>query len=298
LHALIDLTGAEDVSNRLRTTSCTRFLILGTVTALILGQTAPAWAWGHNGHRIVAKFASTRLNSKARVAIHDLLEDGEDIADASTYPDEHKTKTDAAWHFVNLPLKETAYKDEFCDSGTGCVVQKIEDFRRVLSDPKTDQSDKRRALRFLVHLVGDIHQPLHVADNHDRGGNGLHVDFFRRSTNLHAVWDEGMLMFDPSNDREEFGKRVDEGAWVTRLDKLATEERVKEWSKATQPSDWATESLIHAKAAYLAPKTGLMIKPGDRLDDDYEATHLPVVEKRLAQAGVRLADILNETIGK
>ncbi len=110
---------------------------------LLLSQSAPAWAWGHNGHRIIAKFASTRLNSKALVAIHDLLEDDEDIADASTWPDEHRTPSDAPWHFVNVPLSENAYKDDFCDSDKSCVVEKIGDFRKILADTNADEMDRR-----------------------------------------------------------------------------------------------------------------------------------------------------------
>ncbi len=265
-----------------------------TVVFLILAQTIPAWGWGHDGHRIIAKFAGTRLSTKARVAIHDLLEDGEDIADASTYPDEHKTPTDAPWHFVNVPIDKDAYTDEFCDDQKGCVVKKIEEFRQVLKDPMASDLNKRTALRFVIHLVGDVHQPLHVADNNDRGGNNVHVTQFRRGTNLHAVWDEGLLMHDPDNDRDDLGRKVDEGAWVTRLDKFTTDALAKQWLAVTKPSDWATESLVQAKVAYQNPQTGKMIEAGDRLDDAYEGVGLPIVKLRLAQAGIRLADILND----
>jgi hypothetical protein len=280
-----------------------RVYVSGSITAttvafLVLAQTIPAWGWGHNGHRIVAKFAGTRLSTKARVALHDLLEDGEDIADASTWPDEHKTPSDAPWHFVNVPLEQDAYKDEFCDPTKSCVVKKIDEFRLVLKDPMADELDKRRALRFLIHLVGDIHQPLHVADNSDRGGNSLHVILFRRGTNLHAVWDEGLLMFNPDNDRDDLGRRIDEGSWVKRLDKFTTDEMAKKWLAVTKPSDWATESLVKAKVAYQNPRTGKIFEAGDHIDDMYEGVGLKIIEERLAQAGVRLADILNDVFGE
>jgi hypothetical protein len=161
-----------------------------------------------------------------------------------------------------------------------------------LKDPMADQLDKRKALRFLIHLVRDVHQPLHVADNGDRGGNNLHVNLFRRGTNLHAVWDEGLLMFNPDNDRDDLGRRIDEGSWVKRLDTFTTDDMAKKWLAVTKPSDWATESLEKAKVAYQNPQTGKMIEAGDRLDDVYEGVGLKIVEERLAQAGVRLADIL------
>jgi nuclease S1 len=273
-------------------------LVVGAAMSMVLGQASPAWAWGHHGHRIVAKFASTRLNSKARVAIQRLLDDGEDLADASTWPDEHKTPSDAPWHYVNVPLKEAGYQDKFCDAHKGCVVTKIGEVQKILADPGADSMDRRRALRFLVHLVGDIHQPLHVADNDDRGGNTLHLQFFRKGTNLHSIWDEGLLMHDPANERDDLGKSVDEGAWVVRLHQFTTEVKASEWLKVNKSSDWANESLQKAKEAYRDPETGDTIKAGARLADEYEDLGLKIVEERLAQAGVRLANLLNDTLGK
>ncbi len=274
----------------------------GFVTLFVLGQASPSFGWGHNGHRIVAKFAGTRLSSAARVAIHDLLEDSEDIADASTWPDEHKTPSDAPWHYVNVPLNKTSYSSEFCDSQKSCVVAKIKDFRAILKDPNASASDKRRALRFVIHLVGDIHQPLHVADNGDRGGNSLHVQFFGHGTNLHAIWDEYLLFHDPSIDQDDLGKSVDEGAWVTRLAKFTTAEKAAAWTAVKTEEEWATESLLFAKKAYKTdpanPDSSDDVNKGARLADAYETGGLPIVELRLAQAGVRLANVLNDIFGK
>jgi hypothetical protein len=273
-------------------------LASGLAALFLLGQTSPAWAWGRNGHRIVAKFAQTRLNSAARAAILDILEDGEDIADASTWPDEHKSPHDAPWHYVNVPIDQNAYDDQFCDSQKGCVVEKIKEFRKVLKDPSAGDMDKRRALRFLVHLVGDIHQPLHVGDHNDRGANQVHVRYFQRGTNLHNVWDDQILFFDPSKDQDDLGDpTVDEGAWVTRLVKFTDDTKAAAWSGTTKPEDWATESLRFAKKAYHTnpdDDSSDMITSGTRLGDEYEAAGIKVVELRLAQAGVRLANVLNE----
>jgi hypothetical protein len=273
-------------------------LASGLAVLFLLGQTSPAWAWGHNGHRIVAKFAQTRLTSAARAAILDILEDGEDIADASTWPDEHKTPHDAPWHFVNVPIDRDAYDSQFCDARKGCVVEQIKFFRKVLKDPQSGDLDRRRALRFLVHLVGDIHQPLHVADHNDRGANLVHIRYFQRGTNLHAVWDEQILFFDPAKDQDEIGApTVDEGAWVTRLVRFTDDSKAAAWSRVTREEDWATESLGFAKKAYRTNPDddgSDMITSGTRLDDQYEKAGLQVVELRLAQAGVRLANVLND----
>jgi hypothetical protein len=275
---------------------------LSLATLIVLGQGQPSFGWGHNGHRIVAKLAETRLSSAARAAIHDILEDSEDIADASTWPDEHKSPSDAPWHYVNVPLANDSYSDEFCDAKKSCVVQKIKDFRAVLQDPNSSDLDKRRALRFVIHLVGDIHQPLHVADNGDRGGNSVHVQFFGHGVNLHAIWDEYLLFHDPSKDQDAIGENsVDEGSWVVRLTKFTTKEKAKTWLGVTREEDWATESLRLAKKAYKTdpanPDSSDDVKKGARLADDYENGGLPIVEQRLAHAGVRLAQVLNDIFG-
>ena len=137
-------------------------VVASTAIFLVFTPTAPAWAWGRQCHRIVAKFAQTRLNHAAMAKIRDLLEEGEDIASASNWPDEHSTPHDAPWHYVNIPLDRPGYDPMFCDPSRGCVVAKIKEFVKVLKDPNADRLDKRRALRYVIHLVGDIHQPFHA----------------------------------------------------------------------------------------------------------------------------------------
>jgi nuclease S1 len=226
-----------------------RLVAVSTTVFLVLTPTAPAWAWGRQCHRILAKFAQTRLKPPALAKIRDLLEEGEDIAAASNWPDEHSTPRDAPWHYVNIPLESSGYDPMFCDPSRGCVVAKIKEFVKVLKDPNADRLDKRRALRFVIHLVGDIHQPLHSADNKDRGGTQLQVRYFDEGTNLHAVWDFQILMFDPQSHPDGRGETVDENAWVTRLVKFTSAARRDKWSENKAVEDWANESLRLAKQA-------------------------------------------------
>src|SRR6185312_3713186 len=126
---------------------------------------------------------------------------------------------------------EPKYDAKFVPKG-GCVVTKIEDFRKILADPKAPRPERQKALKFLVHFVQDMHQPVHVGHRDDRGGNDLQVQFFDQGSNLHRVWDSGLI---------ERGNRSEKD-WGEALSKRITPEQAESWSKGT-PADWATESL-------------------------------------------------------
>jgi hypothetical protein len=162
-------------------------------------------------------------------------------------------------------------------------VEKIHELRATLKDPARSVEDRRFALRFLVHLVEDMHMPLHVGDNHDKGGNRTQVRFFDKGTNMHRLWDSDLIQ--RAGDDEDF--------WLTDLAALDTPAARAAAMKGTV-EDWATESLLAARDAYKVPETGQRLKPGQKLSDAYFNTHLPVAKRRLYQAGVRLAMVLNE----
>ena len=127
--------------------------------------------------------------------IRELLEPGESLADASTWADEHSRDIPGSmsWHFVNVPIWAHHYDPRDCRR-QGCVVSKIADFKATLQDRNLPVARRRTALRFLVHLVQDVHQPMHVADRNDRGGNNVQLRYGRYdNTNLHQVWDSGLL---------------------------------------------------------------------------------------------------------
>jgi hypothetical protein len=252
-------------------------------TLLALLGTTPAWGWGSKGHRLVARIAESHLTDKARDAVSKLLDQDEDMADASTYADEHKQqiKGSAPWHYVNVPITEDKYDDKFC-SVKGCVVSKIKEFRDILKDKSKPEEDRLMALRFVIHLVGDVHQPLHVGDNHDRGGNQVQVRFFNKGSNLHKVWDTDMIER-TSHDEDE---------WLEMLKELDTTDHQKKYMTGT-PEDWATESLLAAKEAYKVPGADRQVKKGEKLGTAYVDANLPVVRLRLYQAGIRLAMVLN-----
>jgi hypothetical protein len=251
----------------------------------------PVWAWGRLGHRIISRIAEKNLSPKARATIAALLEPGESLADASTWADENRRRLPktAPWHYVDVPLDEPRYDSKFSGdvSAKGCVVDKINEFRLTLKDPGKSVEDRRFALRFLIHCVEDLHQPCHIGDNHDKGGNQAQVRFYARGTNMHALWDT--LMIERVSKSEEF--------WLTELGALDAAENRAAWMKGSV-EDWATESLMAARAAYQVPETGQRLKPGQKLADAYNEANLPIVRRRLYQGGVRLAWLLNEAFAE
>jgi nuclease S1 len=268
--------------------SCLRRWFLTFLARLMaLQTTTPVWACGRLGHRVISRLAENNLSPKAKAAIADLLEPGETLADASTWADEHRRQLPktAPWHYVDVPLDEPRYDSKWSadDPKKGCVVDKINEFRAVLRDTTKSKEDKRFALRFLIHCVEDMHMPMHVGDNHDRGGNDTQVRFFDRGTNMHSLWDSGMI------------ERVsrDEEHWLKELNAMATPQSPVNTAEGTV-EDWATESLLAARGAYVNPATKQRIKPGTKLSDAYLEKNLPVVRQRLHQAAVRLAAVLNE----
>jgi len=164
-----------------------------SVSFLVVLLTAtPAWAWGRLGHRVISRLAERHLTPQAKAAIAELLEPGESLADASLWADENhgQLPKTAHWHFVYVPLDEPRYERRYSGdiSSMGCVVDKITEFRLVVKDKTKSVEERRFALRFLIHCREDMHQPCHVGDNHDKGGNLKQVRWFDRGSNMHRVW--------------------------------------------------------------------------------------------------------------
>jgi hypothetical protein len=242
-----------------------------------------AMAWGKVAHRAASMVVENHLTPTVAAAIRDLLEPGETLADASLWADEHRRDVPGSggWHYVNVPITEARYEARFCPSA-GCVVSKIEELRGTLRNAAASRVEKQQALRFLVHFVEDLHQPLHVGDRGDRGGNDLQVRFFGKGTNLHRVWDDGVIEH----------HSTDEVKWIGEIDALATREQTK-WAVGGV-EEWANESLAAARQAYCIPGTHSMLKPGTALGEEYFDIALPVARRRLAQAASRLTSMLNE----
>jgi hypothetical protein len=260
------------------------FLTLAVAWCGLATSIHPAFGWGRMGHRVAGRLAETRLSPAAHAAVRDLLEPGESLADASTWADDYRREfpKSGPWHYVNVPIDEPCYDDRYCPP-EGCVVCKIKEFRQVLADRAAPREDRRKALLFLAHFVQDMHQPLHVGQRGDRGGNDLQLRFFNRGSNLHRIWDSELL-------EHAYGS---EDVLFRHLEAATTPGLLELWSQGTV-EEWASESLNEAWRAYRNPCTNVELQPGAKLGREYQEIHLPIARMRVHQAAVRLAAILNE----
>ncbi len=189
---------------------------LAILVAIAFGR--PAWAWGRLGHRVISRLAEKHMTPQAKTAVAALFEPGESLADASLWAGEHRRELPktAPWHYVDVPLDEPMYDAKFSgdDLKKGCVVDKINQFRLVIKDQTKTIEERRFALRFLVHCVEDMHMPMHVGDNKDKGGNNTHVRFFDRGNNMHRLSDSEMI--ERTGNMEEL--------WLADLGQLDTPE--------------------------------------------------------------------------
>ncbi|NKI33452.1 S1/P1 nuclease [Croceivirga thetidis] len=234
--------------------------------------------WGRKGHRVIGHLAEKHLTRKAKRAINELL-DGHSLAFASTYADE--IKSDNAfrayfnWHFVNYPLDRT-YTESTKDE-RGDIITAIETCKRYLTDKNATRGDKVFHLKFLIHLIGDLHQPLHAGRAEDRGGNDIQVQWFGQGSNIHRVWDTNML--------ETYGMSYYElGDELNRITKKKERKRLQEGTVV----DWLEESHVLAADIYGS------VQVGEKLGYDYGYEFNPVLFERLRKGGFRLARILNE----
>ena len=248
------------------------------LAGVILLTGAPgANAWGPTGHRAVGRVAERHLTSQAAAVVAELLAP-EQLAHVTTWADEIRSEPDWAkadpWHWVTIPDGQTY--DSAQKNPGGDVLEAIARFEKVLADGTAPKRERAQALKWLSHLVGDLHQPLHVGRGDDHGGNDVVVLWFNEPTNLHAVWDSKLI----DSSQLSFSELAD-------LVDHSTPEEVREW-QASGPRDWARESQELRAACY---------EMGDRkLSFRYVHDRWPTVQRRLLQAGVRLAGELNRLL--
>jgi hypothetical protein len=269
-----------------------RLVFRAIAVALVLSwwPIAHAAAWGDLGHRVVALIAAERLNDNARRAVEDLL--GAPVApamaDAATWADEIKSQRPDTrpWHYVDIPIDDLAYRADLCRQDA-CVVAQVDRDLKILADKSLLKSVRAEALRFLIHFIGDEHQPLHCGENHDRGGNEVKVRLNGRNTNLHAVWDTDVVR----------------GLGIADADRLAVslaekinEADAKAWAKGT-PTSWCVETAGVAKSVVYAALPGTYRTDAPvLLTADYLSDNAAVASRQLQRAGVRLATLLNKTL--
>lgn len=295
---------------------------------------SPAFAWGCKGHQTAALIAEKHLTLEARQLLETLLKEnpidpqlkrycgpfpGSLLADSSTWPDDiRNTLNNGPWHYIDIPRgAPRAPLANYCGEA-GCITQAIAEQLAILKDPQADPRKRTDAARYIIHLVADLHMPLHATTNNDEGGNCVPIRFFRRNPrehnhsytpNLHSVWDTAIF------------ERAMEGADPAEYAELLEQwfgPQAEGWMRAgVHVDDWAWESHDLAESVVygnLVPTDPIEPPvPVHSCTDDnnvgermfnlhffvgtiYQDAASPVVEKRIAQAGVRLAMILNEAL--
>jgi hypothetical protein len=252
-------------------------------------------AWGRPGHIITAMVAAQYLDADARTKVDRLLGGARStsvrslaakMGGVANWPDTiigDRPET-ARWHFVNIPRDASGYDaSEHCQDvgGAGdCVVEAIRRNREILADTSKSTAERREALKFLIHFVGDLHQPLHAGFPEDRGGNLIKVTFFGTETNLHKVWDRGIIEWARLGDRQFADALIAE---------VIIPGNVAELQSGTVV-EWAEQSWELSKSnAYNIPSD-------KKLGDDYYEENWFIVDEQLAKGGLRLARLLNEAL--
>ena len=253
------------------------------IIMLALCATLPSFGWGQKGHDVVAYIAECNLQPKVYQKVVDRL-GGHSLVyyanwlDNASHTDRYRyTKT---WHYANVDegyTYETMPKNE-----KGDVVEAINGLVAELKSGKLSREQEDVRLRMLIHLVGDIHCPMHAGRLSDRGGNSVIVKFFGNDTKLHSLWDTALV---------ESAHKWSYTEWEQQLNRYCTPKRKAEIAKG-EPKDWLKESHAAATEIYFASPTK------GRLSYDYVTYFTPTIEQRLLAGGLRLAMILNEIYGK
>jgi hypothetical protein len=247
-------------------------------TLLLITMTPTVFAWGQTGHRVTGAIAEIYLTDKAKKQVKKIL-GTESLAEASTWPDEMRSnpadfwqKTASPYHYVSIPKGKTY--PEVGAPAQGDSVTALKKFTAILKDPKSTLEQRQLALRFVVHIAGDLHQPLHAGNGTDRGGNDVKLTFFGEDSNLHRVWDSGLI------DRQNLSY-TEMSDWLSRR---ITKKQAKDW-RVADPQVWIAESAKIRDTIY--PES-------DRISWDYNYQNIDTVKTRLSQGGVRIATYLNE----
>jgi hypothetical protein len=295
------------------------------VLVVLLGSIGFSHGWGEDGHKMIAKIASDMLTDTATNIVSQMI-GSKTLSDIAPIPDEYDHTPQGNWsepcHFCNLPKGATNFTMEYCPHL--CVVKAIMNYTQILSEEQAnptmcsfESGAEPCALIFLVHYVGDVHQPLHVGFGYDLGGNTVPVSFYGTATNLHHVWDTNII--------EKWTSYWEDGA--TELEEMASNETdtVKYYESVPSPIDWADESFHYVlntcynytddgettkgiKMRGISPARLSEREVNDKLyrmrlvtetpylGDKYYDTNLPIIQQRLIAAGVRLGTLLNNIL--
>lgn len=251
------------------------------MVSFVFASSLPVFGWGQTGHRIVGEIATSQLKPCTEKKIASILQ-GESLAMCSTWMDE--VKSDKAydhwdpWHYCTIGDQQT-----YAEAGSpsqGDILVKLDEITRELETKKFKHGGEANALKILVHLLGDLHQPLHVGRGDDKGGNDFKIKYFGKSSNLHRIWDSDLID----------GTQLSYSEYSQHLLRTTPQDRVKQHQSGSY-LDWANESKA-LRMAGIYPPADL-----ENLSYQYGYDNYSRLEERLIQAGVRLAMVLNRIYG-
>jgi len=237
-------------------------------------------SWGTLGHHIVGEIAENHLTPEAKAGVHELL-GNQSLADVSSWADDIRKDNPetGSWHFLNLEvgLSFPDFEKQVETMATGNVYKSILQAVHDLKDNTLSQRKKVDALKFLVHFVGDAHQPMHVSRAEDKGGNTIAMTYNSEFTNLHSIWDSKLLEQD-GTDYKKLAAKYDQ----------ATPAQIAKW-QSDPVIIWVWESYQVSSILY----TEVDSMQNKSVGKAYYEQHIPVVENRIEKAGIRLAGLLN-----
>lgn len=249
------------------------------------------YGYGSEGHKLVALIADKHITSQTRAAVAELLGE-QSMADVSSWADQYRAshRNTSGWHYVDYEISDGKLLEGSAKGGT--VIDVITSQSAILANPDATPADRKQALMFIIHFVGDMHQPLHCADNFDKGGNNVKVVFLGRANNLHRVWDSAIIQ-----------QIMIESGTSTTVESLANS--IDQEFASQQPtagngtiSDWANQSHQMAKKyAYSYLKGDTLSSITVTLGRDYYDLCMPALRQEVALGGYRLAHVLNTILG-
>jgi S1/P1 Nuclease len=285
-------------------------IILHNVTA-----TSPALAWGSAGHAIIAEIAESRLSKSALAEVQELLalKHQTNLAEISSWADEHRfiQPETGPWHYVDIPVNTSSFDAaRDCPNGN-CVVAKIEEFARILANKGQKPETRLEALEYVVHFIGDVHQPLHASNNDDAGGNKVQVIYLGQTISdrgypwtLHSIWDaaiiEHHLAMTYGVETLGEGERPDVTSLARELEGRITPHMSEEWTRdGLNPTGWAVEAHDLARTvAYhgILDYQGKPLPQPIGIGSEYDAMTWAAIQLQMERAGVRLAATLNAVL--
>lgn len=262
-------------------------------------------AWGPLGHSVIADIAYRELTPEVRARVDQIMA-GATIQETASWADGVRGRNDpfpwtAPLHYVNMTPDAPAYDHATFRPEQGNVVDGVVDFSQLLLSTDATDEQRKQALMFVVHFIGDLHQPLHAGNSQDRGGNDIRINWQGRERNLHSIWDSGLYDAVSQSPWPEVSEQLysqisdeDRAAWLVA--DPATPKELTEAFYTAAVGRWVLESrLLANRYAYQAPgfNNDQPFISGTQLDKTYAEKCRPVIELRFKQAGVRLGHALN-----